>query len=52
MCSNFLYASNGDGFGIFGVDGCKSMDLASKWHYDVTLGDCDDLAWEGIQFIG
>ena len=24
----------------------------SKWHYEFTSKICDDMAWEGIQFIG
>ena len=30
----------------------KANEMESKWHYDVTLDDFDEKAWEGIRFIG
>ena len=43
-----------DGFLIdFGVDVCKGLwILASKGHYNFTSKIVDEMAWEGIQFIG
>ena len=37
----------------FGVDVCKDLwILASKGHGNFKVNDCDEMAWEGIQFIG
>ena len=43
-----------DGFLMdFGVDVCKGLwILASKGHGNFKVNDCDEMAWEGIQFIG
>ena len=35
-----------------GMMDAKDNEMESKWHYDVTLDDCVEKAWEGIRFIG
>ena len=49
MYARFSKGFNGVGLWVLGVDDGFGL---SKQHGNVTLDDCDKMAWEGIQFIG
>ena len=54
MYARFASKGFNRGFLIdFGVDVCKGLwILASKGHGNFKVNDCDEMAWEGIRFIG